>query len=183
MGSVTVALRGSDPPAHSLALVAGLALHNALAMLGGPARMTLKWPNDLLVDGAKLAGILAERVGDHVVIGIGINLVQAPEVAGRRTVSLAQLGCPIDRDQVAQTLARCFADALLDWRSGAWPTTILARWHAAAHPRDTALTLSEGEYAGLTGRFDGLEQDGSLALRLSDGRRLVIHAGDVTPAD
>jgi BirA family biotin operon repressor/biotin-[acetyl-CoA-carboxylase] ligase len=183
MGSVSVALRRDDPPAHSLALIAGLAVHDGLAMLGGPAAMALKWPNDLLVGSAKLAGILAERVGDHVVVGIGINLVLAPDVAGRPTVSLAALGYPMDRDRVAETLARCMADALIDWRNGGWPNAILTRWHAAAHPRGTALTLSEGEHAGLTGRFDGLEQDGSLALLTGDGRRIIIHAGDVTLAD
>jgi BirA family transcriptional regulator, biotin operon repressor / biotin---[acetyl-CoA-carboxylase] ligase len=183
MGSTTVTLRANDPPAHTLALVAGLAVHDALTLLGGPPGMVLKWPNDVLVDGAKLAGILLERAGDHVVIGIGINLAQAPEVPGRRTACLTALGRPMDRDAVGVTLAQCMADALTEWRSGGWPAAILARWHAAAHPRGTALTLSEGEHAGLTGRFDGLEQDGSLALRLGDGRRIIIHAGDVTLAD
>jgi BirA family transcriptional regulator, biotin operon repressor / biotin---[acetyl-CoA-carboxylase] ligase len=183
MGSTMVALRASDPPAHTLALVAGLAVHGALGLLGGPPDMQLKWPNDVMIGGAKLAGILLERTGDHIVIGIGINLVQAPDVPGRRTVSLTALGHPVDRDAVAATLAQCMADALTEWRSGGWPTAILTRWHAAAHPRGTALTLSEGEHAGLTGRFDGLEQDGSLALRLGDGRRIIIHAGDVTLAD
>lgn len=178
-----VALRASDPPAHTLALVAGLAVHGALSLLGGPPDMQLKWPNDLMIRGAKLAGILLERAGDHVVIGIGVNLAQAPEVAGRRTASLSALGHVMDRDAVAVTLAQCMADALLEWRRGGWPAAILTRWHAAAHPRGTALTLTEGEHAGLTGRFDGLEQDGSLALRLGDGRRIIIHAGDVSLAD
>jgi BirA family transcriptional regulator, biotin operon repressor / biotin---[acetyl-CoA-carboxylase] ligase len=52
----------------------------------------------------------------------------------------------------------------------------------AAHPRGTALTLSEGAHAGLTGRFDGLERDGSLAIILVEGRRLIVHAGDVSLA-
>lgn len=183
MGSTTVALRASDPPAHTLALVAGLAVRDALILLGGPPAMALKWPNDVMVGGAKLAGILLERAGDHLVIGIGINLAQAPELADRRTACLTALGHPMDRDAVGTTLAQCMADTLLVWRSGGWPAAILTRWHAAAHPLGTALTLTEGEHAGLTGRFDGLEQDGSLALRLGDGRRIIIRAGDVTLAD
>ena len=183
MGSVTVALRSSDPPPQSLGLMMGVALHDTLVALGAPTRLMLKWPNDLLVDGAKLAGILLERAGDHVVAGIGINLAVAPAVPNRQTTSLAAHGYPMERDQVAETLAVYLAEALQAWRSGDWPAVILARWHAAAHPRGTPLTLSEGAHAGLTGRFDGLEQDGSLALRLGDGRRIIIHAGDVALAN
>jgi BirA family transcriptional regulator, biotin operon repressor / biotin---[acetyl-CoA-carboxylase] ligase len=182
MGSVTVHLRSDDPPPHSLALLAALVVHDTLRTLGAPPTLVIKWPNDLLVDGAKLAGILLERVGDHVVVGVGINLMQAPRIEDRLTTHLAALGCPMDRNTVAEALATHFSDALNDWRRGAWPDAILARWHAAAHPRGTALRLSEGAYAGLTGRFDGLERDGSLAIILADGRRLIVHAGDVSLA-
>jgi BirA family transcriptional regulator, biotin operon repressor / biotin---[acetyl-CoA-carboxylase] ligase len=182
MGSATVHLRSDDPPPHSLALLVALVVHDTLRSLGAPEALVIKWPNDLLVDGAKLAGILLERVGNFVVVGAGINLMAAPEIDGRLTTHLAALGCPMDRDIVADTLATHFAAALSDWRRGGWPDAILTRWHAAAHPRGTALTLSEGVHAGLTGRFDGLERDGSLAMVLADGRRLIVHAGDVSLA-
>lgn len=182
MGSTTVHLRANDPPPHSLALLAALVVHDTLRSLGAPASLLIKWPNDLLVDGAKLVGVLAERAGDHVVVGIGINLVEAPQIAGRLTTHLAALGCPVDRDVVAATLATHFDDGLAEWRRGGWPDAILARWYAAALPRGTALTLSEGAHAGLTGRFDGLERDGSLAIILADGRRTIVHAGEVALA-
>lgn len=182
MGSVTVALRAGDPPPHSLALLTALVVHDVLRGLGAPQELVIKWPNDLLVDGAKLAGILLERVENHVVVGVGINLVSAPDIAGRMTTHLAALGCPIDRDSVAGTMASHFTQGLADWRGGGWPDAILARWCAAALPRGTALTLGEGEHAGLTGSFDGLERDGSLALVLADGRRLIVHAGEVSLA-
>ena len=182
MGSTTVHLRSGDPPPHSLALLAALAVHDTLRTLGATEALVIKWPNDLLVDGAKLAGILLERVGDHVVVGVGINLEQSPAIAGRLTTNLAALGTPMDRDTVATTLAAHLTDALDGWRRGGWPDAILARWYAAALPRGTALTLSEGAHAGLTGRFDGLERDGSLAILLADGRRVIVHAGDVSLA-
>lgn len=182
MGSTTVHLRASDPPAHSLALLAALVVHDTLRNLGASSSLVIKWPNDLLVDGAKLAGILLERMRDHVVIGIGINLFEAPQITGRLTTHLAALGYPMDRDVVAETLAAQLDDGLGEWRRGGWPDAILARWHAAALPYGTALTLSEGVYAGLTGRFDGLERDGSLAIILADGRRLIVHAGEIALA-
>lgn len=183
MGSVTIALRDGDPPPHSLALVAALALCRTLREMGAPAAVQIKWPNDIMVDGAKLAGILLERSGNHAVLGIGVNIVQAPVIADRKTVSLAAIGCPLARDQLADTLARQWCLALKDWRTGGWPAAILADWLAAAHPRGTPLTLTEGEHRGLTGRFDGLERDGALALMLDDGRRIIVHAGDVALAD
>lgn len=179
MGSVTIGLRAGDPPPHSLALVAALALHDAVLEMGAPSAVRIKWPNDLMVNDAKLAGILLERSGDHAVLGMGVNIVQAPQIAGRKTVSLAAIGCSAARDQLAKALARHWSQALNDWRDGGWPDAILARWHAAAHPPGTPLTLTEGEHRGLTGKFDGLERDGALALKLDDGRRIIVHAGDV----
>ena len=85
MGSTVVVLRPGDPLPQTLALVAGLATAEAIAAVPRAPDAMLKWPNDLLVDGAKLAGILLERAGETVVIGIGVNLIRAPAVAGRAT--------------------------------------------------------------------------------------------------
>ena len=82
MGSTVVHLRHGDPSPDTLALVAGLAVYEAVVSRAGPETM-LKWPNDVLVDGAKLAGILLERIGDAVVIGIGVNLAAAPRFDDR----------------------------------------------------------------------------------------------------
>ena len=88
MGSTVARLMPGDPPAPTLALVAGVALHRTLGAIPG---IVLKWPNDVLVDGAKLAGILLERQGDAVVVGIGVNLASAPTVPDRQTVALVDL--------------------------------------------------------------------------------------------
>lgn len=176
MGSTVVQLRHGDPSADTLALVAGLALHAVIAPRV-PAAM-LKWPNDLLVDGAKLAGILLERVGDTVIAGIGVNLAQAPELDDRRTVALAQLGVTVERDAFAAELVRQFAEDLDRWRSyGLAP--IVRRWEAAGHPQGTALSVEEADGARLAGQFAGLTEAGALQLRLADGSLRVMHAGEV----
>ncbi|MFN2260234.1 MAG: biotin--[acetyl-CoA-carboxylase] ligase, partial [Parasphingopyxis sp.] len=78
--STLVRLRDGDPAAASLALVAGVALWDALAgALGDAQGLQLKWPNDLLLGGAKLAGILLEREGEAVIVGCGVNLARHPE--------------------------------------------------------------------------------------------------------
>lgn len=176
MGSTVVHLRAGDPSPETLALVAGLALHEVVnPRLAEPA--VLKWPNDVLVGGAKLAGILLERVGEAVVVGVGVNLAQAPRVADRATTSLADLGVATDRDAFAADLARQFATDLYRWRSfGLGP--IVTRWAAAGHPRGIPLEADDqGER--LSGTFAGLTDAGALQLRLADGNLRVIHAGEV----
>ena len=83
-GSTLVQLRASDPPAPSLALVAGLALMEAVEIEAPGSPLLLKWPNDLMLGDAKLAGILLERSGDRVVVGFGVNLAAHPNFPGAR---------------------------------------------------------------------------------------------------
>ena len=178
MGSTVVALRPGDPLPQTLALVAGLAMAEAVAAVPGAPNAMLKWPNDLLVDGAKLAGILLERAGEIVVIGIGCNLVRAPDVAGRATTALADHGAHIELGEFADLLADCFAGALARWRGGQWDA-LRAAWLARAHPPGTRLSVSDRDGRALAGTFTGLGADGAALLRLADGTVRPIHAGDV----
>lgn len=179
MGSTVVRLGAGDPPPASFALAVGLAVYEAVVpMLPDPAALRLKWPNDLTFAGAKLAGILLEREGETLVVGIGVNLAQAPTVEGRETIALADLGPAPDRDLFAGALSASFATELERWRSyGLDP--LARRWQAAAHPPGTPLTVAPPGEERLTGSFDGLTEDGALRLRLADGTARVMHAGDV----
>ena len=179
MGSTVIHLVPTDPAPGTLALVAGLAALEAVSPLIPPPHVAqLNWPNDLLIAGAKLSGILLERVGDAVVVGIGLNLAAAPEIEGRETVALAAFGPAPDRDTFAATLALCFDRELERWRSfGLDP--LLRRWQAAAHPLGTLLLFGEPGETPLTGQFTGLSVDGALQLRLADGTTRTVHAGEV----
>jgi BirA family biotin operon repressor/biotin-[acetyl-CoA-carboxylase] ligase len=169
-----VRLRAGDPPAPSLALVAAVALHEAVKAFAPDAPVLIKWPNDLISGGAKLAGILLEREGEAVIAGFGVNLAHHPADTPRLATSLAALagGAP-EAAAFLDALAEAFARWLARWRSdGVAP--VRAAWLAAAHPPGSALSTSEGE-----GLFEGLDEAGALRLRLADGTRRVIHAGDV----
>jgi BirA family biotin operon repressor/biotin-[acetyl-CoA-carboxylase] ligase len=83
-GSTPVQLRPNDPPAPSLSLAAGLALVEAIDVAVPGQTLMLKWPNDALLLGRKLAGILLERTGDRVAVGFGVNLTTAPTLADRQ---------------------------------------------------------------------------------------------------
>ena len=183
MGSTLVTLGPGDPPPATLALVAGLAVHEVVTTrLAPPQRAVLKWPNDVMMGSAKLAGILLERVGERVIIGIGVNLAAAPQVPDRATIALAAFGPAPDRDQFAADLARQFAAELERWRSyGAGP--IIVRWLAAGHAIGTELLVGELGERQLAGSFAGLTDQGALQLRLADGTCHVIHAGEIRLAD
>ncbi len=151
-----------------------MALHEVVGAFAPDRRFTIKWPNDLLCDEAKLLGVLLERVDDAVVIGIGVNLAHHPEDIGRPVTSLATLtgSAPHPRDFL-DALASGFAGWLGRWR-GEGLQPVRTAWLAAAHPIGTALATGAGE-----GLFDGLDETGALRLRLADGTCRVIHAGDV----
>lgn len=180
LGSTAVRLLPQDPPPASLSFVAALAVYEAvLNHVAMPRSLQLKWPNDVLLDGAKLAGILLERSGEAAVIGVGVNLAWAPALPDRSTGHLRRLGPAPERDTFARALASSFDRELDRWRQFGLET-ILARWLAAAHPAGAALAVHGGDGTRLAGTFDGLEADGALRLRLADGACHVIHAGDVT---
>ena len=176
-GSTLVRLRPTDPPAPTLALVTVVALEEAVQVFL-PTGATIKWPNDLLIDGAKLSGVLLERAGDAVVVGIGVNLAHHPVLPDRPATSLAVQGVVVDAATFADVLAESFARWLSRWR-GEGLDPVRQRWLDRAHPPGTALTARLTDGISHEGLFDGLTGDGALILRLADGSRHVIHAGDV----
>jgi len=109
-----VELRPSDPPPQSLSLVAGLALIEAVETAVADQPLMLKWPNDLMLAGKKLAGILLERSGDRVAVGFGVNLASAPDLPERPCASLSGQITP---QAFAPLLAGSFARLLGLWRS------------------------------------------------------------------
>jgi BirA family transcriptional regulator, biotin operon repressor / biotin---[acetyl-CoA-carboxylase] ligase len=179
MGSTALLLEPHDPPAHTLALVTACAVRAALdAATGGKLPFVIKWPNDILIGDAKLAGILLEREGDHLIVGVGINITSAPELPDRKTTCLAAMGSNVSRDELADKLTAIWPDYIAKWR-GQGIGSIVQEWMAYAHPLGTKLRVAEGEYAGFTGEFNGLMPDGALRLLKSGGEQIIIHAGDV----
>ena len=177
LGSTLVQLRPDDPPAPALTLAAGLALIEAVEMEAPGAPLALKWPNDLMLGDAKLAGILLERSGDKVVVGFGVNLAGAPAIAGRKTAALAPIKETAPQ-AFAPLLAGKFAQLLSAWRS-ADPAQFAQAWLARAHPVGTQLEVHSGPGERVRGRFDGIEADGAMRLKRADGMVDIIRAGDV----
>lgn len=175
--STLVHLTPADPPAATLALVAAVALAETLAGLGMP-QARIKWPNDVMVDGAKLSGILLERAGDWVVIGVGVNIESAPPVPGRTITRIADHVAPPTPERLLALLADAVAAGVGAWRERGLDA-VVPRWLDHAHPPGTPLAVALPDGAACQGQFDGLSPDGALILRLADGGQRVIHAGDV----
>lgn len=177
-GSTLVMLRPTDPPAPALALVAAVALIEAATVAAPGSALGLKWPNDLMLGDAKLAGVLLERSRERVVAGFGVNLAAAPHVEGRKTASLAG---GITPQAFAPLLAASFARSLAAWR-GLDPEALARAWLARAHPPGTPLEVHSSPGERIAGQFDGIEPDGALRLRVHGGAIHIVRAGDVSLA-
>jgi BirA family biotin operon repressor/biotin-[acetyl-CoA-carboxylase] ligase len=160
-------------PVTGLSLVAGVATARALRGLG-VTQAALKWPNDLVVDGAKLGGILVETRSALAVIGIGINCRRDPalEKRLRRPIAALDQFIMVDRDRVIERVAQSLVEALatfdaqgLDGLRGEWE-----RMHAHAGKR-LRVRLADGRV--LTGVARGLDGDGGLRLQTRAGVRAV----------
>jgi BirA family biotin operon repressor/biotin-[acetyl-CoA-carboxylase] ligase len=176
--STLVRVGPTDPPAHTLALVAANAVHALLAPLcAGQAQ--IKWPNDILVDGAKIAGILLERAGNAVVIGIGVNVAAHPTHLDRPVTSLAAQGAAdADAGALLIRLGDLLAHGIAIWRAqGIDP--VRTHWLLNAHPPGTPMRVTQPDGAVVEGQFDTLDAQGMLILRLANGQSRVIHAGDI----
>lgn len=158
-----------------LSFVAALAVADAVDRLLPPGRTSLlKWPNDLLVNDAKIAGILIETAGATVIIGIGLNVAHAPDDATRRTTSLQLEGVTVTVPEARAVLLDALSERLAQWQQSGFAAT-RADWLARAHPLGTRLEVRN---PATEGRFAGLDEDGALLLDTDQGRRRIV-AGDV----
>ncbi|MCO5988634.1 biotin--[acetyl-CoA-carboxylase] ligase [Actinoallomurus spadix] len=191
----SVLLRPSVPVARLgwLPLLAGVAVVSALrgfaevegVSRGGMADAALKWPNDVLIHGRKLAGILAERVGDAVVLGIGLNVsLRAGELPVPTATSLTLEDAPADRDPVLRAILRELAHRYVEF-CGDWTEGELRgayREVCATLGRQVRVELP-GAVAGapdgvLTGEAVDVDANGCLVVRAADGDH-ALSAGDV----
>lgn len=181
----------------TLGFVAGVALDRALKTLvpeialkqgidgadGQGARIALKWPNDVLADGAKLAGILLEAQkrpdGQHaVVVGIGVNVVAAPEGLPYPAASIASLGWDVTPQGLFAALSDAWVDAIETWNNSRGVAEILELWRGSAAGLGAPVAVSrDGEI--VRGIFETIDDAGRLIVRANDESRVVITAGDV----
>lgn len=181
----TLLLTDPAPPdrAAELSFVAALAVHDAIASRASSLvqRLRLKWPNDVLLDGAKVAGILleAEMSGRlSVVVGIGVNCRYRPPMADYPTADL--VGAAIEASDLFTALSSAFASRLAEWDHGVGFAAIRVAWLSRAAGLGGTLRARLGAREFI-GRFESIDERGRLLLRMPDGMIEAIAAGEVFP--
>jgi BirA family biotin operon repressor/biotin-[acetyl-CoA-carboxylase] ligase len=188
MGTLFIRPQATPRKAAELSFVAAVAVHDAVASLVPPGLrpgLKLKWPNDLLHEGRKCAGILLESSGvagaelSWLAIGMGLNLAAHPDNMEFPATSLAALGqgdvTPAD---ALAALAAAFDARMTQWRDVQGFAAIREAWLARAAGLGGPITVRLADET-FTGTFEGLAPDGALDVRLADGSRRAISAGDV----
>lgn len=180
--STLVDLSGADPATLGwLPLLTGIVVTESIRGFGVAAR--LKWPNDVLVDGRKIAGILVEVApGGRAVIGVGLNVHLSEEQLPVPTAtSLDLVGADVDRTEVAIDYLRRLADRIDAWRDDSWSVAELAgtyRRHCSTLGLRVRVDLPGG--TELIGTAGDVDPHGRLIVIDDSGAATAVSAGDVT---
>ena len=182
--TLALPLAAAAPQAALYSFVAALALHDALAGLVARHRLSLKWPNDVLLDGGKVSGILLESAGQgalvtRLAIGIGVNLRAAPPPQPDALVPVClwdATGTTVAPEAFLDLLAPAFAARQALFATGGF-RPIRAEWLARAARLGQRVTARTTR-ATLTGVFETLDETGALVLATAEGRR-TVPAGEV----
>ncbi|MFZ2099350.1 MAG: biotin--[acetyl-CoA-carboxylase] ligase [Oricola sp.] len=169
----------------TLPLVAAVAVHDAISASGLPddARLAIKWPNDILLNGAKCCGMLLESQNLRdgrlaVVIGCGVNIASFPDPGLYRATALAREGIAATPATLFAHLARAFDRAIALWDCGRGIGAIRERWLANARGLGETITVNLAT-SRVEGLFEGIDADGTLLLRTGEGILRPISAGDL----
>jgi BirA family biotin operon repressor/biotin-[acetyl-CoA-carboxylase] ligase len=176
---LSVLLRTGQPAGRSaeLSFLAALAVADTVeALLPRQTRAILKWPNDVLVSGAKIAGILLEQVDDAVVLGIGLNVLEAPSNAAYKTTTIVANGGIASVDSARDILLDRLEQHLTVWQADGF-APIRELWLGRSYPVGAAIRVNASGHP-LAGHFAGLDEDGALLLDTPQGRQRIV-AGDV----
>ena len=161
-----------------LGFVAALAIQQTASEFIKAGSISLKWPNDCLINGAKFSGILIETLRPGLLaIGMGINVSQAPEGLPYKAAALGDFGTTATPLEVQARLDQALQHWLSVWDMGAGFVAIRSAWMVICGHRHGQITvkLAEGHLSGL---FSGLAEDGAMLLKVAGNTR-KIHAGDV----
>jgi BirA family transcriptional regulator, biotin operon repressor / biotin---[acetyl-CoA-carboxylase] ligase len=168
--------------AAQVSFAAALAVHDTVAALRPGLSPRIKWPNDVLIEGAKFCGVLPEVVGANptrIAIGCGVNIAHAPEGT---PYPVTALGPDLEVEAVLRELDRNLSRRLQMWDEGRGFHLIREAWASRALGIGAEVSATAGTRQ-LTGTFKGLAADGALLLEAPGGALTPIHAGEVTFAE
>lgn len=186
--------------AATLGFCAGLALENALRRVapragirvaldggnqtgGSAARLQLKWPNDVLMDGRKIAGILLEASAlpdgrQAIAIGFGVNVAEAPSDVPYPAVSMGECGSNASAEDLFEALSDTWVEQMEIWDEGRGFDVVRSRWLTRAAGLGSPIAVKNGGEV-MRGVFETIDSHGMLVVRAEDGRLHHVSAGDV----
>jgi BirA family biotin operon repressor/biotin-[acetyl-CoA-carboxylase] ligase len=182
--AVSVVLYPDRKYLHFLTMLAALAVQRSIEKTVG-AQCQLKWPNDVLINGKKVCGILLESKAtadsvEYAIIGIGINvnmqMADYPEIAAIATSLAAEMGREVSRRELLRNLFVEMEKLYLSLQAG---ESLLAEWRAQLMTIGKKVHVRSGDEV-FDGFAEAVADDGSLLLRCADGKLLEFNAGDVT---
>ena len=154
-----------------------------------PCEPTIKWPNDVLLRGRKVAGILSELACERdrtlfVIVGIGVNLnfprtLMAPDIRDRATSLLEETGAPVDRVEVTRSLVRNLENRYTEFEKQGFEP-IATSWNGYARIEGRWVRARTGEEEELVGKVRELDGNGFLVLECGDGRTERVVSGDIS---
>ncbi|MDR3518250.1 MAG: biotin--[acetyl-CoA-carboxylase] ligase [Azospirillaceae bacterium] len=166
-----------------LSFVAALAVGATVSALLPSAQWVCKWPNDVLVQGGKIAGILLETESgangavDSLVLGVGINVASRPDETERPAIALAEIGFAGDLEAVLTAYAAAIAAGIERWNIGGF-APVRSSWLDRAQGRGGPVTVRL-THETFSGQFVDVDGEGALIVAMADGTRRRVAAGDV----
>jgi BirA family biotin operon repressor/biotin-[acetyl-CoA-carboxylase] ligase len=180
---LSILLRTGQPAARTaeLSFLAALAVADTVeALLPRQIRTMLKWPNDVLINDAKIAGILLEQADDATIIGIGLNILEAPSNLAYRATTVVAQGGIASVDGARDILLPRMGVHLASWRTGGF-AAIREQWLNRSYPMGAAIQARAGNQP-VAGHFAGVDLDGALLLDTAEGRQRIV-AGEIVAMD
>ena len=176
---VSVILRTGQPPDRitELSFLTALAVADTVeTLLPRKIQAMLKWPNDVLINGAKIAGILLEQADDATIVGVGLNILEAPANTSYKTTTVVANGGIASVDSARDILLARLGRHLEAWQRDGF-SLIRDQWLGRSYPIGAAIRVN-AQGQSVAGAFGGLDMDGALLLDTPDGRKRIV-AGEI----
>ena len=163
----------------ALVIISSLSILQTIKDFFPQADVSLKWPNDVLLNQAKVCGMLIEKgEGNNIIVGIGVNVAQSPENSAMMypTISLTEAGCNVNKDSFLQKYLQVFDENFINWQQNNI-SALRQLWESYAYRLGDNIVVRQNgrEESGI---FGGIDENGNLLLQQNDGIKKII-VGDV----
>lgn len=157
-----------------ISLLCGLSVAKTLVQMIDKEKIILKWPNDVLVEGRKISGLLIEVEGEYLVIGLGVNIAVAPY---ENSICLADIATPCKAQEMRDRVLAQFENLYAQWKAKGFEV-IREEWLSFAPPKSSPITVKMPS-GTVEGQFETIDGHANLVIRDSASRLVRVSSGDV----